>query len=131
MNERDVKIMLSRAVKGAWPNVAKASELPFPEYWKGVTEYLTFHAPRLGEGFMRQLILVYVRGAKDAESNGDVPKTPVVPDAVRAIWRHRPIVERPLPLERKDGASPEPQSGVVFGAPFGGAKIIYRQKDLL
>lgn len=87
MSESEVKIMLSRAVKGAWPNVTKASELPFPEYWKGLTVYLTFHAPHLGEGFMRELILDYVRGAIDAEKKGVVPKAPVVPEAVRAIWR--------------------------------------------
>ena len=87
MSESEVKIMLSRAVKGAWPNVTKASELPFPEYWKGLTVYLTFHAPHLGEGFMRELILDYVRGAIDAEKKGAVPKAPVVPEAVRAIWR--------------------------------------------
>lgn len=79
--------MLSRAVKGAWPNVAKASELPFPEYWKGLTVYLTFHAPHLGEGFMRELIIDFVRRAIDAEKKGAVPKAPVVPEAVRAIWR--------------------------------------------
>lgn len=83
-----VKTTLSRAVKATWPNVTKASELPFPEYWRGVTEWLTFHASHVSDGFMRELITGYIMRAVEAEHKGEKPDVPTVPEKVRAIW-HR------------------------------------------
>jgi hypothetical protein len=82
--------------------VTKASELPFPEYWKGLTVYLTFHAPHLGEGFMRELIFDYVRVVIDAEKKGVVPQAPVVPEAVRAIWRKADRTPARSQMRRED-----------------------------
>ena len=95
MTAEEVKTALGRAARRAWPNAAKASDLPFPEYWKGATDWLCFHAPHVGDRLMRDYIADVVRTAVDAEESGLKPAAPKVPDSVREIWAK---VEPPSPL---------------------------------
>ena len=87
MKADEVKASLAKAAGRAWPNVTRASDLPFPEYWKAVTEWLTFHAPRIGDALMLQFIDDFVADAKAAEERGLKPAAPKVSKEVREIWR--------------------------------------------
>ena len=87
MKPEDAKAALVRAVQRAWPNVAKASELPFPDYWKKETEWLTFHAPHLGDKLIDQFISDMIAIAQEAERTGQAPKPWIVPEKVKEIWR--------------------------------------------
>lgn len=87
MKPEAAQAMLSRAVKRAWPNVAKASELPFPDYWKKQSERLTFQAPHIGDKLAEQFVIAMVEKAKDAESRGLKPVPWIVPEKVKEIWR--------------------------------------------
>ena len=134
MTEEAVKSTLSRTVKATWPNVTKASELPFPAYWKGVTEWLVFHAPHVGDGFMRELIAGYVEKAVRAERDGITPEAPVVPEAIREIWR-RADRREDIAAKRRQEAWDNAAERVDavrrrFSAPFGGAKISYKKASL-
>ena len=99
MTADEVKASLAKAARRAWPNAAKASDLPFPQYWKSVTEWLTFHAPRIGDKLMQQFIDEFAVAAKEAEERGETPTPPKVPEEVREIWRKagtaRPSAARP------------------------------------
>ena len=86
MTSGQIKAALANAARRYWPRTARASDLPFPEYWRGATEYLTFHAPRVGDALMMQFVEDMVREAVDAESLGLEPRTPVVSEEVRKIW---------------------------------------------
>ena len=134
MTEEAVKSTLSRMVKATWPNVTKASELPFPAYWKGVTEWLVFHAPHVGDGFMRELIAGYVEKAVRAERDGTTPEAPVVPEAIREIWRRadkREDISAKRRQEAWDNAA-ERAAAVKqrFSAPFGGKRMAYKKARL-
>ena len=87
MTAGEVKTSLAKAARRCWPNVAKASDLPFPDYWKAVTDWLTFHAPRVGDSLMWKLIDDFAVSAKEAEERGEAPTPPRVPERVREIWR--------------------------------------------
>lgn len=87
MTTADVKAALSRAVRRKWPNAAKASDLPYTDYWKSAMEWLCFHAPHVGDGLMGRLIADIVHEAVLAEAAGAEPKPYKVPDKVREIWR--------------------------------------------
>ncbi len=102
MTADEVKASLAKAARRCWPNVSKASDLPFPEYWKAVTEWLTFHAPRIGDALMLQFIDGFVADAKAAEERGLKPASPRVPDEVRAIWAKADAVKAVKPDEKKD-----------------------------
>ena len=86
MTADEVKASLAKAARRCWPNVTKASDLPFPEYWKAVTEWLTFHASHVGDALMWKLIDEFVVSAKEAEERGEAPVPPKVSDEVREIW---------------------------------------------
>lgn len=86
MKPEDAQAMLSRAVKRAWPNVAKASELPFPDYWKKQSEWLAFQAPHIGDKLAEQFVIAMVEKVKDAESRGLKPVPWIVPEKVKEIW---------------------------------------------
>ena len=134
MTETAVKTILSRMVKASWPNVAKASELPFPAYWKGVTEWLIFHAPHVGDGFMRELIAFYVGKALDAEKNGVEPEAPVVPEKVREIWLRAERRDDVVESRRQEAwANAAERAAAVkqrFSAPFSSSKISYKKASL-
>lgn len=101
MTAREVKTSLAKAARRCWPNVAKASDLPFPDYWKAVTGWLTFHAPRVGDSLMWKLIDDFAVSAKEAEERGEAPTPPRVPERVREIWRMADKPEIPAnPVER-------------------------------
>ena len=100
MTADEVKASLAKAARRAWPNAAKASDLPFPQYWKSVTEWLTFHAPRIGDKLMRELIDHAVALASAAETQGVEPKEWRIPEAVRKIWEE---TERGLGHGRREG----------------------------
>lgn len=95
MTADGVKASLAKAARQAWPNAAKASDLPFPEYWKSVTEWLTFHAPRIGDKLMREFIDHAVSEAVTAETQGVKPKEWRIPEAVRKIWESDRAAQRP------------------------------------
>lgn len=83
----EVKVQLAKAASRCWPNVAKASDLPFPDYWRAVTEWLTFHAPHIGDdALMWKLIDNFAASAREAEERGETPASPKIPDEVREIW---------------------------------------------
>lgn len=86
MTSDEVKTALAKAAKRAWPGAAKASDLPFPEYWKGMTEWLVFHAPRVGDELMGRLVRGVVEIAVEAERKGETPVANVVREETRAIW---------------------------------------------
>lgn len=87
MTVDEVKASLAKAARRCWPNVTKASDLPFPEYWKGVTDWLCFHAPHVGDALMREFIDDFAVAAKEAEERGESPAAPKVSKEVREIWR--------------------------------------------
>ncbi len=91
MTEKEVKEALARVARKAWPHVAKASDLPFPAYWRNVVEWLTFHAPHIGDQMMRKLISDAVRAAVLAEAAGKEPVCPPVPESVKRIWENHAL----------------------------------------
>ena len=95
MKADEVKASLAKAARRAWPNVAKASDLPFPEYWKAVTEWLTFHAPHVGDELMQQFIDDFVADAKAAEERGLKPAAPKVSKDIREIWEKAEKAAKP------------------------------------
>ena len=102
MTADEVKASLAKAARRCWPDVKKASDLPFPEYWKGATEWLTFHAPHVGDALMWKIIDGFVVSAKEAEERGEAPVPPKVSDEVRAIWEKTKDVKAVKPDEKKD-----------------------------
>ena len=100
MTADEVKASLAKAARRAWPNAAKASDLPFPAYWKGVTEYLVFHSPRIGDKLMLELVDYAVSEAVTAETLGVEPKEWRVPDEIRKFWEG---TERGLGHGRREG----------------------------
>ena len=86
MTADEVKTALGKAVRRAWPRAAKASELPFPDYWKGATEWLAFHAPHIGDELMGRFIADIVREAVCAEAAGTEPAARKISDEVKEIW---------------------------------------------
>ena len=88
MTAKEIKEALARAARKAWPRVAKASDLPFPDYWRNKVEWLTFHAPHIGDRMMRVLIEDAVRDAVLAEAAGKEPVCPPVPESVKKIWEN-------------------------------------------
>ena len=86
MTRDEVKASLAAAARRCWPDVTRASDLPFPEYWRGVTEFLTFHAPHVGDALMWKLVDGFAVSAKEAEERGETPDTPKVTGEVRAIY---------------------------------------------
>lgn len=123
MTADEVKTALGKAARRCWPEVTKASDLPYPEYWKAVTEWLTFHAPHVGDALMRQYIDDVVTEAVLAEAAGKTPKARTVPDKVREIWAN--VTEHSSAI-RTASAAPAPQPATKppspFGAPFSGPK---------
>jgi len=91
MTEKEVKEALARVARRAWPHVAKASDLPFPAYWRNTVEWLTFHAPHIGDALMWKLIDAAVRGAVLAEAAGKEPVCPPVPESVKRIWENHAL----------------------------------------
>ncbi len=102
MTADGVKASLAKVAARAWPNAAKASDLPFPGYWKAVTEWLTFHAPHVGDVLMQQFIDGYVASAKAAEERGEAPTPPKVSEEVRAIWANAGRGKAAKAEEKKD-----------------------------
>lgn len=86
MTEAEIKAQLSKAARRCWPNAAKASDLPFPDYWKSATDWLAFHAPHIGDKLIGQFIADIVRAAKEAEKRAETPASPRISDEVREIW---------------------------------------------
>lgn len=101
MTADEVKASLAKAARRCWPDVKKASDLPFPEYWKAVTEWLTFHAPHVGDALMWKLIDEFAGSAKEAEERGEAPVPPKVSDEVRAIWSKAERGDKSAPREDK------------------------------
>ena len=100
MTADEAKAALSRAVKRAWPNVSKASELPFPDYWKKQTEWLIFHAPRIGDKLLDQFVADMIAIAQEAERTGHAPEPWIVSDKIKAIWANVKQAE-----QSKDGTA--------------------------
>ena len=86
MTSEAVRASLARAARKAWPSVAKASDLPFPDYWRSVVEWLTFHAPRLGGRVTALFIEGAVVDAVTALKKGTEPTLWIVPERVKKIW---------------------------------------------
>lgn len=111
MTAGEVKTSLAKAARRCWPNVTKASDLPFPDYWKAVTEWLTFQAPHVGDALMWKLIDDFAVSAKKAEERGEAPTPPKVPERVREIWRKaekQVIPEKPAEPVQKPAAPMQP-----------------------
>ena len=102
MTADEVKAALAKAAGSCWPGLKKASDLPFPGYWKAVTEWLTFHAPRIGDALMWKLIDDFAVSAKEAEGRGEAPTPPKVPDEVKAIWAKADAVKTAKAEEKKE-----------------------------
>ena len=118
MTAAEIKAQLSKAARRCWPNVTKASDLPFPDYWKAVTEWLTFHAPRIGDALLWKLIDDFAVDAKWAVERGLAPIAPRVSDEVKEIWnRVDAVVER-----KQESQQPAPKPPSPFGAPFSGPR---------
>ena len=111
MTPDEVKASLAKAARRCWPGATRASDLPFPDYWKAVTEWLTFHAPHVCDRELRKFIDGFTMRAKEAEERGEAPAAPTVPESVRRIWENekpeeraespaRPIEERPAAGEK-------------------------------
>lgn len=96
MTAEGAKATLARAAKRAWPNVAKASELPFPEFWKSVSAWLEFHASRLSDKLIYSFVADAVQEAKDAEARGARPKP----------WKAPGQGSRGAEAENRDGGMP-------------------------
>ena len=86
MTGKEIKEALAREARKAWPTVARASDLPFSDYWRNKVDWLTFHAPHIGDKMMRALIADAVTDAVLAEAAGKEPLCPLVPESVRKIW---------------------------------------------
>ena len=84
MTVEAAKATLAREVKRAWPNVTKASELPYTEYWKMQTEWLMFYTPRLGDKLLERFVAGIIEIAKTAERDGLVPEPWTLPENARA-----------------------------------------------
>ena len=135
MIPKDAKAMLVQAAHRAWPNLAKASELPFPDYWKAVTEWLTFHAPHIGDALMWKLIDDFAVSAKEAEERGQAPVPPKVSDEVKAIWAKADAVRTAKAEEKKEAWEHAAERAAEvknrFTAPFSGPKpSSFRQGSL-
>ena len=87
MSKIEIKNRILNDAKKVWPTIVKASDLPYPEYWKGLFEYLGFHAPHVGDRLMATRISAYVAHAAKCEKRGEKPVAPVVSEEVKAIWR--------------------------------------------
>ena len=116
MTEADIKAALGRAVRKAWPNVAKASDLPFPEYWKSATDWIAFHAPHIGDKLIGQFIADIVRAAKEAEKRAETPASPRISDEVREIW-NRAVEHRSKTLKAGTTRAEAAQDGTRQSAP--------------
>ena len=101
MTESEIKVALAKATRRYWPDKTKASDLPFPEYWKGVTSWLKFHAPHVGDRLMGNFIYTFVVNAKEAEGRGEAPTAPKVPEEVRKIWARAGRSEPMREIERR------------------------------
>ena len=78
MTAGEVKTSLAKAARRCWPNVTKASDLPFPDYWKKQTEWLCFHAPRIGDKLLDQFVADMIATAQEAERTGHAPEPWIV-----------------------------------------------------
>lgn len=116
MTEAEIKAALGRAVRKAWPNVAKASDLPFPDYWKSATDWLAFHAPHIGDKLIGQFIDNFVRAAKEAEKRAETPASPRISDEVREIW-NRAVKHRSKTLKAGTTRADAAQDGARQSAP--------------
>ena len=121
MTSDEVKASLGRAVKRSWPKAAKASDLPFPDFWKGAAEWLAFHAPHVGDGLMRRLIADVVREAVLAEAAGAAPKPYRVSERVRAIWA---MAERSLAIKSAIPAPIQPTAPVRRANPMKQGRLL-------
>ncbi|MBR2838239.1 MAG: hypothetical protein IKE55_05635 [Kiritimatiellae bacterium] len=126
--------MLARAVKRAWPNVAKASELPFPEYWKSAREWLTFHAPRIGDKLTEEFVAVMIVKAQAAESRGLKPGPWIVPEKVKEIWRkaegnrsktHREEAEQSSAIRTDEAWEHAAERAAAVNDRFAGRRRVY------
>ena len=120
MTADEVKTALAKAARRCWPDVAKASDLPFPDYWKAVTEWLMFHSPHVGDALMWKLIDEYAVDAKKAEEQGRSPVAPKVTDAVRQIWANvQPAADGTANVQPAADGNTEPAAAeACFVAPF-------------
>ena len=135
MTAAEVKASLAKAARRCWPDVKKASDLPFPEYWKAVTEWLTFHAPHVGDALMWKLIDEFAVSAKEAEERGLKPAAPKVSDEVKAIWAKADAVKTAKTEEKKEAWEHAAERAAEvknrFTAPFSGPKpSSFRQGSL-
>lgn len=105
MTAREVKTSLAKAARRCWPNVAKASDLPFPDYWKAVTDWLTFHAPHVGDSLMWKLIDDFAVSAKEAEERGEAPAAPKVSERVKKIWEDHALKGPAQPASLTDSSN--------------------------
>ena len=111
MTAAGVKLQLVKAVKRAWPGVTEPSDIPFPEYWKAVTEWLLFHAPHVGDVLMWYLIDEFVGAAKEAEEKGREPDAPKISNEVRKIWQK---IEAEKAAMAGRGEAPNPGSNEAW-----------------
>lgn len=88
MTAEMVKATLAKLARKVWPDIARASDLPFPEYWRKQAEYLCFHAPRIGDRLMEQMCADAVVIAAVAEKRGLEPQAWEVPNTVRIFWEN-------------------------------------------
>ena len=100
MTGKEIKEALAREARKAWPHVARASDLPFPDYWRSVVEWLTFHAPRLGGRVTALFIEGAVVDAVTAQMKGTEPTLWIVPERVKKIWENHalPVPAKPASL---------------------------------
>lgn len=117
MTAGEVKASLARAARRCWPNVKKASDLPFPDYWKAVIEWLAFQAPHIGDALMWKLIDGFAVSAKEAEESGLKPAAPKVSDEVREIWS-RAMAEKPKNPEKPVERAQRPAAQTRPAAPI-------------
>ena len=105
MTAGEVKTSLAKAARRCWPNVTKASDLPFPDYWKAVTEWLTFQAPHVGDALMWKLIDDFAVSAKEAEERGLKPTAPKVSERVKKIWEDHALTGPAQPASLTDSSN--------------------------
>ena len=105
MTGKEIKEALAREARKAWPTVARASDLPFPDYWRNKVEWLTFHAPHIGDQMMRELISDAVTDAVLAEAAGKEPLCPPVPESVRKIWENHDLPGPAQPASLTDSSN--------------------------
>lgn len=131
MSPAEVKTYLAREAKRAWPNVAKASDLPYPEYWKAQTKWLIFYSPRIGDALMLELIKDSVVIALRAENKGVEPIAYVVSDEVRKIWERadaKKVQEEREKKKRDAWDNAAERADAVrsrFSKPMSGSRIRY------